>query len=83
MEADPGVRHGDEKPHSHFITRLTGLEIDTERETLAERVDLKVVKVRVRRTDAHKLRNLAAAVAAALFGGSGCFGVAVGRELLH
>src|SRR6266699_1737898 len=61
------IRHGNEEPHANFITRLTGLEKDTGAGNADGAAHIfKVVFVGVGRTDAHKLRYLAAAAAAAL-----------------
>lgn len=62
-----GVRHGDEKPHANFIGRLTGLKVHAgARDALRTAQVFKMIKVRVRRTYAHELGDLAAAAASAL-----------------
>src|SRR5260370_31448613 len=64
------IRHGNEEPHANFITRLTGLEKDTGAGNADRAAHIfKEVFVMGGRTEAHKLRYLAPADAAALRAG--------------
>ena len=61
------IRHGYEQPHANFIARLAGLEKDAGPGNADRTAQVfKGILVRIGRTDAHELRNLAAAAAAAL-----------------
>src|SRR5437660_7572607 len=61
------IGHGYEEPHTHFITRFAGLEKDAGARNADRAAQVfKVILLRVGRTDAHELRNLAEAAAAAL-----------------
>ena len=61
------IGHGYEESHAHFIARFAGLEKDTGAgNTYGTAQVFKVILLWVGRTDAHELRNLAAAAAAAL-----------------
>ncbi len=61
------IGHGYEEPHADFITGFTGLEKDAGAGNADGAAHIfKVVLVRVGRADAHELRNLTAAAAAAL-----------------
>jgi len=61
------IGHGYEEPHAHFIARFAGLEKDTRAGNADGATQVfKVILLWIGRTDAHELRNLAAAAAAAL-----------------
>lgn len=62
-----GIRHGDEEPHADFIGRFTGLKEDARaRDAMRAAHVYKVTYVWVGGTDAHKLRDFAAAASTAL-----------------
>src|SRR2546423_8615907 len=61
------IGHGYEEPHAHFIARFAGLEKDTRAGNADGATQVfKVILLWIGRTDAHELRNLAAAARAAL-----------------
>ena len=61
------IRHDKEKPHADFVARFTGLEIDAgARDADSAAHIVEVSALRVGGTNAHELRELAAAACAAL-----------------
>jgi len=62
-----GIGHGYEEPHTHFVPGFAGLEKDAGAGNADGAAHIfKMILVGVGRADAHELRNLAAAAAAAL-----------------